>query len=70
MTDNDFSTFTVTSLQDYVLVNAKASYQISDHAEAFVRVENLLDQDYEEIWSYQAAGISAYAGVSVKLGGE
>ena len=69
-TDNDFSTFAVTSLQDYVLVNAKASYKLSDHAEAFVRVENLLDQKYEEVWSYQAAGISAYAGLTVKLGGE
>lgn len=68
--DNDFSTYQVVSLDDYVLVNARVSYKVNDHAEAFVRVENLLDQDYEEVWSYQAQGISAYAGLSVQLGGE
>ena len=70
MRDQDFSTFQTITLEDYVLVNARAAYRFSDHAEAFVRVENLLDQHYEEVWSYEAQGIAAYAGISMKLGGE
>ncbi|MFN0264005.1 TonB-dependent receptor plug domain-containing protein [Tepidamorphus sp. 3E244] len=68
--DTNFATFQTVSLDDYFLVNARAAYQLNPFAQAYVRVENLLDEDYEEVWSYRAPGISAYAGLVLTLGGE
>jgi outer membrane cobalamin receptor len=31
----------------------------------FGRIENLLNQDYEEVWSAQSPGIGVFAGVRV-----
>ena len=51
------------SLDAYWLVNAAASYKVQPGVELFGRVENLLDQDYQEVFGYETAGIAAYAGV-------
>ncbi|MDA2917463.1 hypothetical protein MYX64_11605, partial [Nitrospinae bacterium AH_259_B05_G02_I21] len=37
--------------------------------EAFARVENLFDEDYEEVIGYPAAGISVLAGVQITFQG-
>jgi len=50
-------------LNDYLLVNVAASYQMSPGVEVFGRVENLLDEDYQESYGYETAGIAAYAGL-------
>lgn len=60
----------VVTLDDYVLVNAAASYKVDHDIELFGRVENLLDTDYEEVFSYSAAPIAAYGGVKVTFGDE
>ena len=41
------------------------SYQVTEKAQLFARVENLLDQDYQEAYTYGTAGITAYGGVKV-----
>ncbi len=51
-------------LDDFVLVNAKASYQYNENLRFHVRGENLLDQDYERARDYQTPGLSVYAGLS------
>ena len=51
------------TLDDYVLVSAAASYQLEPGIELFGRVENLLDQDYQEVFGYETAGVAAFAGV-------
>lgn len=55
-------------LDPYTLVNLYGGYQITEQVEAFGRIENLLDQDYEEVFSFTSPGIGAYAGVRVRFG--
>ena len=50
-------------LDEYWLVNAAASYKLTPGVEIYGRVENLLDEKYEEVYSYATPGLSAYAGV-------
>jgi len=58
----------IVTLDDYLLVNVAGSYELDDNFEVFGRVENLLDQDYEEVFGYSTAPISAYGGLRVTLG--
>lgn len=51
------------TLNDYVMVNAGADYQVTDHLQVFGRVENLLDQDYEEVYGFNTQGFTAFAGL-------
>jgi vitamin B12 transporter len=69
--DNEFvdaTPATVVTLDSYVLVTLAASYQLTDTIELYGRVENALDENYEEVFSYRSPGIGAYGGVRVKLG--
>jgi vitamin B12 transporter len=59
----DFLTEGRIVLDDYWLVTAAASYKLNPGLEIYGRVENLFDEDYEEIFGYQTAGIAAYAGL-------
>ncbi len=55
------------TLAPYTLVNLYGSYRLSDKLEAFARVENLLDEDYEDVFSFASPGVSAYAGIRLTL---
>lgn len=55
-------------LSDYTLVNIAASYEIFDHVEIFARVENMLNDSYQEVYSYASRGVAGYGGVRVALG--
>ncbi len=55
------------ALDDYVLLNAKVAYQVTDSAEIYLRGENLLDQDYQVIRGYNTPGIAAYAGFKARF---
>lgn len=50
------------SLKRFTLVNLSARYRLTDKVELFGRAENLLGQRYQEVFSFQAAGRTAYAG--------
>lgn len=54
-------------LDDYVLVSAKASYEFIPGWKAYVRGENLLDEDYETILGYGTAGLSVYGGLTMVM---
>jgi vitamin B12 transporter len=54
-------------LNDYVLVDFSGSYKLSDEADIFLRVDNVLDADYQEILNFGTAGRSAYAGLRAKF---
>ncbi len=45
-----------TTLDDYWLVNVAASYKLTPGVEIYGRVENLLDEKYEEVYSYATPG--------------
>ena len=53
----------------YWIVNAAASYKLQPGVELFARVENLLDEKYQEAFGFEAAPIAAFAGVKLTLGG-
>lgn len=50
-------------IDDYEVVDLSARYRIMDALEVFARVENLFDEDYEEIPTYNTSGTAGYAGV-------
>ncbi len=60
--DPFFGSRTVT-LDSYWLVNVAASYQVAPGVEIYGRVENLLDEQYQEVFGFEAPDIAAYAGV-------
>jgi vitamin B12 transporter len=51
------------ALDPYLLVNLYGTYRLTDRLEVFARVENLLDEQYEDVFSFRAPGVSAYAGM-------
>jgi vitamin B12 transporter len=70
-TDFAFDRFfnrSIVELEDYALLNIAASYQIYDQVEIFARVENLLDEDYQEVYTFASKGIAGYGGIRINLG--
>ncbi len=65
---NVLDTRTFVELDDYLLVNARAAYQVNEDVEAFVRVVNLFDEDYETVLGYGTAGFSVYGGLTARIG--
>ncbi|SKB91793.1 TonB-dependent receptor plug domain-containing protein [Sphingopyxis flava] len=49
-------------LGDYVVVDLRASYPLAAGIELFGRVENLFDEEYQTVATYNTAGRSAYVG--------
>ena len=66
-TDPTYATSPVVSLQEFVLVNLNAEYKLSDRFSLFGRVENLLGEEYEEVFSFATPGRAAYGGVRAKF---
>ena len=56
-------------LAPYALVRIAGSWRLSDRLELFGRVENALNQDYEEVFSYRSPGIGIWLGLRVTGGG-
>jgi vitamin B12 transporter len=68
--DRDFDLFPAprVELDAYVLASARLAYRISPALEAFARVENGLDQTYQDVVGYATAGRSVHAGIRLSLG--
>ncbi len=54
----------------YTLWNAAAEYRLTPHLGFTARLENILDQAYEEVFGFGAAGFSAYVGVRIRTGSD
>jgi len=65
-TDPTFRPVRVT-LDDYTLVNFNARVKLSEQLSAFARVENLLGEEYEQVFSFVSPGRSAVVGVEAKF---
>jgi vitamin B12 transporter len=67
--DSNFATFpaTLETLDDYTLVNFNARAKLTEGISAFARVENLLDERYEPVFSFVAPGRSAVVGVEARF---
>ena len=62
---SNFASSTTTQLPHYWLAGVSASYKVQENVELFARVENALDQRYQEIYGYQSARLAAYGGVKI-----
>jgi vitamin B12 transporter len=58
----------IVSLDSFWLLGLTASYDISQNTNIFVRANNLLDEDYEQVYGYRTPGRSAFAGVRLGFG--
>lgn len=56
--------FTTKAVEDFTVVNARVGYEFAPGFEAYARVENLFDTDYQVIPDYQTAGRSVYFGIN------
>ncbi|WP_202331282.1 TonB-dependent receptor plug domain-containing protein [Mesorhizobium sp. L-8-3] len=51
------------ALPAYAVVNLGGSFRFTDHIEAYGRVDNLFDEDYEEVFGYNTQGRTAFFGL-------
>jgi len=58
----------IVSLESHWLLDLTASYDINQDTNIFVRANNLLDEDYEQVYGYRNPGRSAYVGVRLGFG--
>ncbi|MEP7452281.1 TonB-dependent receptor [Phyllobacterium sp. SB3] len=50
-------------LDEYTLVNIGGSYKFNDKVEAYARIENLFDENYEEVFGFSTPGRTAFVGL-------
>ncbi|WP_237055616.1 TonB-dependent receptor plug domain-containing protein [Microbulbifer sediminum] len=55
------------ALDDYGVLDLKASFRVSDSLQLNLRGENVLDEDYREVAGYNTAGAAVYAGLELTL---
>ncbi len=57
----------IVTLADYTLVNLNANYSATEQLDIYMRLDNVLDDQYEEVFSYQALGFGASVGLRLQL---
>jgi len=64
-TDDNFATWpaSIVTLDPYTLVTLGADWRLSEALDVYARVENALDEDYQEVYGYATAGSGAYVGL-------
>ena len=65
--DIDFSTGSRITLDEYTRVNAVLQYSISNSVKMFLRLNNLLDEEYEDVFGFEAEEFSGFVGMQVKI---
>ncbi|MGK0339401.1 MAG: vitamin B12 transporter [Candidatus Azotimanducaceae bacterium] len=55
----------VVTLDSYTLLNIAGHYQLSEHVRLNARLENALNEDFEEVFGYETPGFTAHAGVKL-----
>jgi vitamin B12 transporter len=61
------ATFATIDAEDYVVVRVYGAWQVNGRLAVKARVENLLDEAYEEVHGYPQLGIGAHVGVEWKF---
>lgn len=68
--DNEFvnaTPATRVTLDSYTLMNAAVTFDVTPRVQVFVRGENLLDEDYTEVFGFRSPGAAGYLGVRARL---
>jgi len=65
--DDFFATFPATrvTLDEFTLVTLSSSYQLTDKISVYGRIENLMDEDYEEVFGFSTPGAGVYLGTRI-----
>ncbi len=68
--DIDFDSFPAQDVRlgAYLLAGINARYALTDRIALKARVDNLLDEDYQDVFAFETQGISAQAGIVLTLG--
>ncbi len=56
------------TLDDFTLVSLAGRYEVEEGIELFGRVENALDQDYEQVFGFSTPGRAVYLGARLRFG--
>ncbi|HSG61063.1 MAG TPA: TonB-dependent receptor [Pseudomonadales bacterium] len=68
MTDTFFGVMSETiTLGSYTLLSVQAAQQLTDHVSMYGRIENALNQDYQEIYGFNTPGASATIGLRLQF---
>jgi vitamin B12 transporter len=70
MTDTDFTVgfpAGTAILDDFTLVNVSARHEVTEGISLFARAENLLDEKYEQVFTFVSPGRQLIAGLSAKF---
>ncbi len=62
----DYSVVRV-NLTSYTLINISLNYSLTDYVQIYTRIDNLLNEYYEQVYGYASAQFSIYGGVKLKL---
>ncbi|MCK5668785.1 MAG: TonB-dependent receptor, partial [Gammaproteobacteria bacterium] len=65
--DTNFATGATVDLDSYTLIDLATSYSILKNINVYGKVENLLDEDYQDIFGFQTPGISGTVGINMKF---
>ena len=67
--DLDFTRFPANEvkLDDYFLVNISGSYNITENLNLYARINNLLNESYQDVFGFETLGQTIYAGIKVGL---
>jgi vitamin B12 transporter len=55
------------TLDGFTLVNISANFSANEKLDIYLRLDNLLDENYEEVYSYQALGFGAHFGLRYRF---
>jgi len=58
----------IVELDNYVLVDLAGSWRVTNNLDLFARINNLLDEDYEDVFGFATPGITAFAGIRYRFG--
>ncbi|WP_300528064.1 TonB-dependent receptor [Maricaulis sp.] len=67
-TDTDFGSFQTVTLDAYTLVSGQLNWQPRDGVEFYARGENLLDEDYRDVFGFHTPGRAVYFGLRLHRG--
>jgi vitamin B12 transporter len=59
--------FATVAAPDYTVADVQLTYEVRDGMRAYLRVENLFDEDYEEVLTYTSPGRSVFVGLNASF---
>ena len=65
--DTDFGTFQNVTLDAFTLIGLNAAYDVDDYFTLTLRGDNLLNEDYQEVFGYASPGRALYAGLKANF---